>query len=330
VGKADWELDLEKLLIKWHDSSDFIEFQTSGSTGKPKKIKAKKTDLKSSAERTVRHFLISDGIILNCLSVNHIAGAMQVVRSQISGCQLQVLKPQKDPFENTEIDWQKVQLLSLVPYQLEHIIEKYQQELKHCRVILLGGGPSSKSLKYKALTLGFQNIFETFGMTETLSHIAVKNITLENEFTCLDGVKVKLDSENRLIIDDEKLGIKNLISNDLGLVLNEKKFIWKGRFDNVINSGGIKFSPEEIETKLQAILTDNDFFVFSLPHPSLGESVNLLIESEKELPLTEKLIQESLVLSNYEKPKNIFYINHFLRTETQKVQRKETLKLIEN
>jgi O-succinylbenzoic acid--CoA ligase len=313
--------DTERLISKWLDNSQTIDFQTSGSTSKPKTITAQKIHLSSSAERTLRHFFISEGTILNCLSTKHIAGAMQVIRSLVGNLKLHNLEPKKDPFEGQVINWKEIQLLSLVPYQLEYLIETYQHDLKQCKVILLGGAPPSNNLINKALELNFTNIFETYGMTETLSHIAVKNLTQEQNFHILDGVSIETDNSNRLIISDKKLEIQNLTTNDIVEKIDDKHFKWKGRIDFVINSGGIKLHPEEIERKLSKIIKNNDFYLYGKEHPTLGQSLALVIESENQLVDIEKELSETEIITKYEKPKEITYQKKFTRTETGKIIR---------
>ena len=288
VALKDFKSPLEKeihfFIESWLDNSDSMIFQTSGSTGSPKSITVLKKHLESSAKRTLNHFNIIDGIILNWLSIQHIGGAMQMIRALSGNIDIHIVDAKKNPFESKTIQWSKIKLLSLVPYQLAHLLDIEFTEISKVKTILLGGSSPSNQLKQRIKELNYTNIFETYGMTETLSHIAIKNIVLENEFICLEGISISTNEKDCLIIEDNLLEIHQLITNDIVDISSNQSFIWKGRYDNIINTGSIKISPEELELKLSPLFQSN-FIIYGEKHEQFGEIVCMIIE-EKPFPNT--------------------------------------------
>lgn len=323
--KSENEIATFELIKKWKEGAQTFTFQSSGSTGVPKKIQASRKQLEASALRTLAYFDIKEGVILNCLFAKHIGGAMQIVRALVGNLDLIVLEPSKNPFKGNFIPWNKISLLSLVPYQLNDLLEFYIPELLKCKSILLGGSPANPKLKRLCKENNLTNVYETYGMTETLSHVAVKNSIADDSFHALSGVSFFLNKDNTLVIDDEKLGLKRLETNDLVRLNSKGSFLFLGRKDNVINSGGLKFYPEVIEKKISS-LTPFNYIIFPKKDESLGESINLLIESS--IPVMDlDLIKTSRLLEKYEMPKNIFFLEKFIYTESKKIKRIETVNL---
>ena len=161
-------------------------------------------------------------------------------------------------------------------------------------------------------------------MTETASHIALKNISNGDDFfELLNGISINLDNRNCLTIYAPELSPKKIITNDVVELLSSDKFIWKGRYDNVINSGGIKLYPEEIEQQISKHISER-FFIAKMDDNLLGEKVILIIESESEINLKNAFEK----LDKYAVPKEIFYISSFNETENGKIQRNKTLEQI--
>ena len=317
-----YEKEVFSLILKWRNNDSEFTFHTSGSTGIPKTITASRSHLEASAKRTLIYFDINSGTVLNCLSVTHIGGAMQVIRALVYKLDLIVVTPSKSPFSIIIIPWEEVEILSLVPYQLDYLLTEIPYNLNQCKTILLGGAPVSNTLKCKLVDVNLSNVYETYGMTETLSHIALKNTLKDNFFTILKGIKISTDTRGCLRITDTFLKLDNLNTNDLVEIKDGKSFKWLGRYDNVINTGGIKVITEEIEGKIKSLFPKNDFFIFSKDHATLGEEINLVI---KGVPFEIEKSVFSSVLKKYEVPKNIYFLEKFIRTSTQKTLRKETI-----
>jgi O-succinylbenzoic acid--CoA ligase len=311
-----------KLFInEWFNENDYIISKTSGSTGFPKEIKLKKTSLRYSARMTGNYFKFkeTDNLLLS-LPIFGIGGKMIIIRAIEFNTNLIVTAPQKNPLRL--VQHLKIKIASFVPYQINKIIEEDKSLFDNIENILIGGAPINQTIKNKLRSIK-SDCFETFGMTETYSHIALKNIKKENYFTVFDSIKI--DSFNNcLCIIAPSLCIDGLLTNDIIELKNEKQFRWIGRSDNVINSGGVKLHPEEIEKKLESVI-DCPFFISKEVNSEFGEIVILIIESNKpiELDIIKKLKQ---ILSSFEMPKKNYFIENFIYTNTQKINRLETMK----
>ncbi|WP_264558535.1 AMP-binding protein [Flavobacterium sp. N2270] len=312
----EYEKVIFKFLLNWLDEKPYIEVQTSGTTGKPKIIKIEKQFVVASALSTGDFLNLKPGdSALLCLSADYIAGKLMLVRALILGLELDAVELSSTPLKSITKNYDFV---AMVPMQVEDSIAQLHQ----IKTLIIGGAQVNSVLIDK-LKNATTTIFETYGMTETVSHVAMKRIE-NNCFEALPNVVFSIDDRNCLIVDAPKVAKKTIITNDLVELISDKKFIWKGRFDNIINSGGIKFSPEEIEFKLQEKIK-NRFFIGSQEDKKLGQKVILVIESDIDLNLSANIFEH---LSKYETPKNVYYIDKFIETSTNKINRKATLQKI--
>jgi O-succinylbenzoic acid--CoA ligase len=309
----DFEKPVGDFLLDWFDSKDFIEMETSGTTGTPKTISVSKQAMVDSALATGDFFDLQPGNrALQCLPVKYVAGKMMLVRAMILGLDLEFVAPSSHPMRNNEIDYDFV---AMVPLQSQNSIN----ELKKVKKMIVGGAAINKALEKQLLKLPTE-VYETYGMTETITHIAARKLG-EKAFTVLPNVTISYDDRNCLVIHAPRISPDVIITNDIVELVNENQFIFLGRMDNVINSGGIKLIPEQIEEKLASKIHQR-FFIASKPDNELGHKVVLVIEGEK------KDFDESLyeALDKYEKPKEIIFVPKFEETPTGKILRKETLK----
>ena len=310
-------------LTDWFDASKHIVVPTSGSTGNPKLIKIKKEFMINSASATAKYFeLQEEGVTaLLCLSPKYIAGKMMLVRAMISGWELDIVEPCSNPLQSDK----KYDVTALVPMQVHHSFK----DLSKVKLLLVGGGKVSKSLQEK-LQKVTTKIFSTYGMTETITHIAVKKINhldgITNYFEVFPDITIEKDDRDCLVINAPTISDEKVITNDVVKVIDSKHFCWIGRYDNIINSGGIKISPESIEEKLSDVIKQR-FFIASEKDEVLGEKVILIIERKNN---SKFKIQDSIFsfLGKFQKPKNVYYVDKFLETKTKKVNRKATLELI--
>lgn len=319
-----WRNAIHHFLTEWFDDNEFITAQTSGSTGKPKSIRLSKTSMENSALMTNRFFgLTPKNTALLCLPVLYIAGKMMLVRALVGGFNLLTVAPAANPFEeiNTTIDF-----TAITPYQFQHSANT----LRHKAVgkIIVGGSQLTLQLQQLAETIPAE-LYETYGMTETCSHIALRRINGTEQsdyFTILEGVSIRQDDRGCLIIEALHLLEAEIITNDVVELIDEQSFRWLGRADSTINSGGIKIHPEQVEKKLQKLILHN-FFISSLPDENFGEKVVLVIESNPYTLLNERIVKVEMesLLDKYEIPKQILYISPFIYSESKKVLRKETL-----
>ena len=306
-----------RFLSELFNDENFITVQTSGSTGSPKSIQISKLALLKSAENTSRFFDIkSKSKVLHCLSSNFIAGKMMWVRALHLGWHITLVKPDSFPLLQTEIFFD---FAAMVPLQAINS----QNDLFRIKKLIIGGGQLSKKWQ-DSFALIPSEIFLTYGMTETITHIAAKKIGAPGGFRLLPQVKISTDQRNCLEVTLTYLGNNKIITNDLVKIINETEFEWLGRFDNIINSGGIKLIPETIEQKLQPFIPC-EFFVAGIDDEKLGTKLILLVESNHQVfDLATKF--QSACLEKYEIPKEIIHLSHFQRTENGKIDRFNTLK----
>lgn len=310
---ADFEKDTGNFLLDWFDEKPFIELTTSGTTGAPKSIQIKKQAMVISALSTGDFFNLKIGDkALHCLSTKYIAGKMMLVRGLILGLEMDFVAPSSNPLLNNETDYDFV---AMVPLQVQNSIS----ELKKVEKLIIGGAKINESLRIELLKLPSQ-VYETYGMTETITHIAAKRIG-EKAFSILPNVTISQDERQCLVIDAPRISNEKVVTNDLVELVSKNQFVLLGRIDNVINSGGVKLIPEQIEEKLSGKISAR-FFVTGIPDETLGEKLILVLESAKQA-FDETIFK---VLNKYEKPKEIRFVPKFKETESGKVMRKETVK----
>ena len=310
----DFEKPVGHFLLNWFDDRPYVEMKTSGTTGKPKLIKLDKQAMVNSALATGDYFDLSPGDrIMHCLPVNYVAGKMMLVRAFILGLDTDFVAPTSHPFlPNND---QSYDFIAMVPLQAQNSLK----QLLNVKKLIVGGVGISKTLENKLAKLPTV-VYETYGMTETITHIAAKKIG-EKAFTVLPKVTISYDENNCLVIHAPHISRKIIVTNDLVEVINENQFIFLGRHDNIVNSGGIKLIPEKIEEKLSTKISSR-FFVGGIPDHTLGEKLILVIEGDK----SENLNLDFEALDKYEKPKEILFISKFVETASGKIMRKETLK----
>jgi len=321
-GETESWKQIFDFLIDWFDASDVIITHTSGSTGEPKEIRLTKQAMRNSARMTNAFFgLDSSKTALLCLPASYIAGKMMLVRAIVGGFNLITVEPKANPFENLQ---KAIDFTAITPYQLSHSAETLK--IFPIKNIIVGGGHVNNKLEKLAETIP-ANLYETYGMTETASHIALRQFNGEKSeyFSILEGVSIRQDERGCLIIKAPHLTENELITNDIVELKDEKSFKWLGRADSVINSGGVKIFPEQLEKKLGTII-NNPFFVASLPDDTLGEKVILVIEGPEE-NYSDKL---PAILGKYEMPKEIFFSPEFQYSISNKILKKETIESLSN
>ena len=317
--------EVNQFLYHWFDEKDYIISKTSGSTGKPKELKLKKEYLRASARMTGDYFQFkeTDNLLLS-LPIFGIGGKMIIIRAIEFNCNLIVVSHQYNPLK--DLKNREIKIISLVPYQVNKIIEEDKDAFSNVQNVLIGGAPVGIKLinKLKFLNTAF---FETFGMTETYSHIALKNLKENTYFQLLNNITINTQNDC-LKINAPHIGIQNLLTNDLINKIDESHFEWIGRKDFIINSGGVKLQPELIENKLEEIITTS-YFISKEKDDNFGEIVVLIVEG---LTIEEQTIRKILLnkLLSYEMPKKIYFLKEFEYTNTHKINRLETLKRLKN
>lgn len=314
---------IEEFIYDCFELKKPIEVFTSGSTGKPKKITFQLSSALASAKKTCDYFKINQNSnMVLCLDIDTIAAKMQIIRAHFAQCNLICLPISSNPLKNIDVDYD---FIAMVPMQLSTVIANGMERKLKNKSVLIGGSPLSEKLKKEISSLQL-NVFESFGMSETLSHIALKKITnKESPFSCLPNIKISTDKENALIIHYDEINSQPIITNDLVEIINESTFIWKGRKDFVVNSGGYKLIPEVIESKIN-ILVNRNLLLGKLDDVVLGEKLVLIIEGP-EMHVSKKLFSD---LHPYEIPKQYCFLQEFPRTITKKIDRLSILSKMSN
>ena len=318
-------MTLEEFLAQWNDTSDVIEVHTSGSTGKPKRLLVEKRRMVNSARITCDFLGLKEGdSALLCMPLDYIAGKMVVVRSLVSHLHLISVMPSSHPLKDIT---QPIDFAAMVPLQVYSSLQEpaERERLMSIRHLIIGGGAIDDSLESQLQQ--FPNaVWSTYGMTETLSHIALRRISGENSslwYSPLEGVDVSLSSDSCLEIFAPKVNPEKLHTNDIAelrtLPDGSKEFRILGRKDNVIDSGGIKIQAEEVERLLRPHLSCG-FMITKVSDARLGEAVTILIESD-DAYLALSICKH--VLPKHWVPRHVLPISHIPLTETGKPARAE-------
>ena len=318
---TDWKKEVYRFILNFLDTSDFIVQETSGSTGKPKKLQIKKQWMIESAEMTARYFgLKKNDVAVLCLPVKYIAGKMMVVRAMVSEMNLFLTEPNSVPdFSGIP----PVDFCAMVPLQAAKLLDKNIWPYIH--TLILGGAETSPELEAR-LKHTNTKVFETYGMAETSSHIALRELNKDKVFTALPGIELLSDKRGCLVIKAPFLPEK-ITTNDC-VKLEGNQFTWQGRADFTINSGGIKIQPETLEKQIQEIL-NIPCAVTGKKDSALGNKVVLVIESGKEIDRDEILIKLSEQIPKKQLPKEIVFLKKLPRkTSSYKLDRTKLGELI--
>lgn len=302
-------------LKEWESESEYIIAHTSGSTGMPKEIRLPKRDMTVSARATNRRFGIDSNSLLGCpLSVDYIAGKMMYVRAMEAKCEIIEM-----PVCNQVVIDRTFDLLAVVPSQVENILQQKNAN-NRIRNLIIGGAALNDKLAEELYAKGF-NAFATYGMTETCSHVALAPITGgELIFEAMPGICFETDTRGCLVINAPSYSFKKLVTNDIAELINNRQFKLVGRYDNVINSGGIKISPELLEKEISKWI-DVPFYVTGVADSKWGEIPVIVYEGSKNLSggIIETLRAN---LDHRRCPKKAIATEKLPRTTNGKIKRK--------
>ena len=315
---ALWDLYL--FLNEWFDASPVITVHTSGSTGVPKELVVRKDRMMQSARLTCEFLNLQAGdTALLCMNLRYIGAMMMVVRSLVAGLNLVVRAASGHPLSDVEVP---LKFAAMVPLQVYNTLRvpAERKRLEHTDILIIGGGAVDDSLEAELKTIPIA-AYSTYGMTETLSHIALRRLNGEAASKCyypFPSVKLSLSAENTLIVKAPLICDDVLQTNDIACLCSDGGFTIAGRKDNVINSGGIKIQAEEMENRLQPFIPV-PFAVTAVPDPCLGQALTLLIAGKPDIKeLENKLLA---VLETYYRPKHIFITELIPQTENGKIDR---------
>jgi O-succinylbenzoic acid--CoA ligase len=339
-GLSDFERRVLRFGRDWQSGHETFTLHTSGSTGEPKPITVTREQMATSARLTVRALGLQPGSrALVCLGIDYIAGMMMLVRGLECGLHLTIVDPVSRPLlafaPSTRFDF-----TAMVPLQLQETLNGAPHEfdiLDAMQGVLIGGGPVSQALAVQLQRVSAP-LYHTYGMTETVSHIALRRLNgpqRSDSFVPFDGVHLQLDERGCLTITSALTRGETLCTNDRVELRPDGTFVWLGRMDNVINSGGVKVQTEKVETALETCLlhgwngayTDRRFFVGPLDDQRLGQTVVAVIEGEAWSPEVEAELRARLPrwLTRYEVPRHFFFVPTLTETRTGKIDRRANL-----
>ncbi|WP_367181500.1 AMP-binding protein [uncultured Polaribacter sp.] len=330
----DFSEEIYQFLQDWFSKKEYVIVQTSGSTGTPKDIQLLKQKMINSALATGQFFnLKPKTTALMCLPSKYIAGKMMLVRALTLGWHIDIVSSNASPLKTIS---KKYDFSAMVPLQVENSLDK----IHLLETLIIGGGVVSKKLQDKLQSIS-TNVFATYGMTETITHIAIKKLNhfkgaISNSVTIayyktLPNTTIYIDQRNCLVLKNNNVANEIVFTNDVVQLISDTQFEWLGRIDNVINSGGIKLYPEKIEEQLSTLIKQR-FFVTGIEDELLGNKLILVVEAPIDHQLYKnKLfseIQNLRTLSKFEIPKEIYFMDQFIETGTKKIQRNKTLELL--
>ncbi len=315
----------------WLRGDELFHLQTSGSTGIPKPITVGRRQMLASIHGTAAALqLYGRQSALVCLNPAYIAGIMMLARGWEIGLQMHLVAPSSRPLQNfiaeTGFDF-----VAMVPLQLQQSLENEPDKsvLDHCGKVIIGGAAMSAELE-QAAQQTYAAVYATFGMTETVSHIALRRVngsSPETLYRLLPGITAQTDERGCLMLKGEVTDNQWVYTNDVVTFTQSDRFRFEGRADFVINSGGVKILPEQLEQEIQRLqlpeLSGKRFIISSLPDERLGERVVLVVETNTELSATYLLQYFKEKLPRYHVPKDVFQLSTFPETKTGKIDRKK-------
>lgn len=321
-GITQWEKNIYAFLLEFLGDGDFIRQESSGTTGEAKVFHLSKSCMIASAQDTADYFGLKKGdTALLCLPVEYIAGKMMVVRALVSGLNLFWQEPGISPVLES---YQEIDFCAMVPLQVRHVLET--GDFSVIKQLIIGGSQVDEKLRDELETISTR-CYETYGMAETCSHVALRKLNGENaemHFEALPGVTFHTDERGCLVIHADRLE-ESILTNDIVALIDSEHFELKGRYDDLINTGGIKVNPSEVELKLSGMIP-YDFVIIGLPDDKLGQSVTLVLETEEKLNKQALFEKISNALSKYEKPRQIFTVKSLPRNSSLKIDRKKLQK----
>jgi len=323
VETPDWKVKIYQFIMEWLDEKEYIIQNSSGTTGHSKEIRLSKKSMTHSAENSCNYFNIQFGhTAAHCLPVDYIAGKMMVVRAFVGGLNLLMAEPTSMPDLS---NFGKIDFCAMVPLQVYNSLNSVET-LRNIKKLIIGGAEIRPELEVVLRDMP-NEVYATYGMAETCSHVAIRRLSgpcYERNYTALPGVEFSIDNRNCLIIKADYLD-GDIITNDVADLIDSRTFRWIGRYDNLINSGGVKIVPEEIE----ALISKNtglDCAVIGVADPQLGQKVVLFIEKGRsEMTSDEvRLLLKDELPKNLQ-PKEIVMMDQLPRNSSFKVDRQKLL-----
>ena len=342
IPQTAYEAEAQAFCRVWLSGQTAFTLHTSGSTGVPKPITLTRAQMRASAHLTGQTLGLQPGdAALVCLNIRYVAGIMMLVRGLKLGLRMTIIEPAGNPLATFDPTTNHFDFTAFVPLQLQTILETAPEKLpilNSMKAILIGGAATSPALE-KALQIITAPVYATYGMTETVSHIALRRLNgpmSSDVFTALSGVVLGTDERGCLHITAAATNFECVQTNDVVQLTDPMQFRLLGRADRIINSGGVKIQPEQVEQAIQNVLSDSSLspektssrlFVAGLPDERLGQRVVVFLENQEIHSTLWASIQASVreQLGAYAVPKEFITVEKFMETPTGKVDQKATI-----
>ena len=326
-------MTVDEFLAQWNDASPCMEVKTSGSTGVPKRIYIEKVRMRASARMTCDFLGLHQGdTALLCMPLDYIAGKMMVVRALESGMRLLSVEPSSHPLCSTNMESignpSCIDFAAMVPFQVWNTLQvpEERERLCHIKHLIIGGGAIPRELEQELRTLPI-NVWSSYGMTETLSHIALRRIS-EDYYSPLPDISLSQDQDDCLIINAPSLCAQTLYTNDIVRFHGKDHFQIIGRRDNTICSGGIKIQIEQVEAWLHSIGMNNIMITYR-EDKALGQGLVYLTTDEINTDMLRKSVPTDTPNSKFWLPRHIVKVPTLPLTPTGKADRATAKQLAE-
>ena len=317
----------------WCQSEAHFTLYSSGTTGSPKPLLLHRSQLEASAGMGMDFFRIPVALpLLLCLSVRHIAGIMQVVRALSYGHSLHVLQVKRRALQGLQAG-RRYGLVSVVPLQLHEASKNgYLSRLEQCHTVLVGGAPLFPSTEKELASLQTY-IYHSYGMSETAAHVALRRLHTPTRpyFEAMSGVHLSRSEAGCLEIKSPTTQYRSIHTRDLVEMQGRGRFIWLGRADTVINSGGIKLHLDELDRQicdlwLQAHGTAeaSSCFAFGVPDEALGERLVWFVEQAPSQEVQTRFVSSLQTLPSHHAPKSLHIVSPFVLTASGKIDKRAT------
>ena len=349
IPTSPYEEKVVRFCQAWMAGQDTFRIHTSGSTGTPKQLLLTRSQMIASAELTGKTFQLSpQSHALVCLNIDYIAGMMMLVRAMVLDLRITVIEPKVNPLAEIHSDT-PIDFASFVPLQLQSMLldSSCVEQLNRMKALLVGGAAVGDVLAAQIKAKLQVPVYSTYGMTETVSHIAIRLLNEavdETIFRVLDGVSIGVDQRQCLTINSAVTNFETIQTNDIVTILSPNSFLLLGRIDNIINSGGVKVQLEKVEKVFMEMVGQANVifpraFAYGVTDEQLGQRLVMVLE--KPLGIAEKgfieiskdrpelvSLREKMkkVLSKYEIPKQFYAVSSFSETPTGKIDKIATIK----
>jgi acyl-CoA synthetase (AMP-forming)/AMP-acid ligase II/acyl carrier protein len=328
---------------------------TSGTTGKPKRVPITVHAINASAANIAQgHNLLPTDLALNALPTFHIGALVDVLLAPFHVGGAVAISDQRSSTKLVaEIIKTRPTWVQIVPTILRSMVEELSPEVlrnagSSLSFIRSVSAPVPPALKREAEALMGCPIVEMYGMTETAGQIATngrqeladKNSSVgmpcNVPVAIMDGFGNSVETGNAgevcvsgpTVFDGYEGVTKEDVffgdwfrTGDLGRLDNDGYLFIEGRLKEMINIGGEKVSPHEIERAALTYPGVLEAAAYALPHSSLGEQAGLTIATSETINTADLLAHMALQLAPFKRPNTVLQVPQLPRLANAKVDR---------